>query len=241
MSQEFAFEISALKFSGPQTSFELSLKVQSDEILSLVADMDFSQTDILQRLLASQPKGKASFRQLQCLPADLRAGFHPLFSVEEQLCATSRLLPTQPPAHEVQKFVRSAIEAVGMEADSIQGKLPHEIPMQSLLRLHFARLFLIRPQILVLADPFPLIPLGAQAELIAFIKDFRHRSKMSILLLTSDIALAGKLGNHIYILGESTVIEHGTPDEVLHRPQHTFTQRLVAQNIHLLRSERAYP
>jgi len=224
MSQEVVFEI-----------LKLSIKLLENETVALVSESNSTSTKLLSSILASKQTSKETYRQFQYLPANPRDGFYSLLPVEEQLYATSNLLQVRPPLPEIKAFVAQALKAVDIEPASILGKFSHEIPMQSLLRLHFARIFLIRPKVLILQDPFPFIPLGAQSDLLAFIIDFQRKAKLSILLFSNDISLAGKLGNHIYILGDSSVIEHGTPDEVLHRPQHAFTQRLLAQNIHLYR------
>jgi peptide/nickel transport system ATP-binding protein len=51
---------------------------------------------------------------------------------------------------------------------------------------------------------------------------------MTYLFITHDLAVARQVADRLYVLERGRVVESGPVDEVLDRPTHPYTQRLVA-------------
>ena len=70
-----------------------------------------------------------------------------------------------------------------------------------------------------------------QAELINLVRQLREDLRLTLLVLTDDLAVAHHLGDDIGILHQGRLLELGNAETVLNRPEHDYTRRLVSCSV----------
>ena len=58
-------------------------------------------------------------------------------------------------------------------------------------------------------------------------RDCSGERGLSYLFITHDPAVARQMADRVYVLQDGRVVEHGPADDVLSRPQHPDTRRLL--------------
>lgn len=125
------------------------------------------------------------------------------------------------------KNARELLDLVGID-ESFQDRFPDQLSGGQQQRVGVARALAIKPNILLMDEPFgavdPIVREELQDELIRIQK----RLSLTIILVTHDRYEAIKLANQLVILSEGAKIEQaGPPKELIEKPANKFVQKLL--------------
>ena len=67
-----------------------------------------------------------------------------------------------------------------------------------------------------------------QAQIINLLPDLRERLKLTLLLISHDLALVAQISDRIAILESGRLVDIGKPDEVFRKNPHPYTAQLLA-------------
>ncbi len=119
------------------------------------------------------------------------------------------------------------VERVGLRADHLDA-LPHQLSGGQRQRIALARALMAEPDVLVCDEVTSSLDVSVQAEIVTLLQDLQAERSLAMLFITHDLALARTVAGRTAVLLAGSVVEEGATDEVLARPQHPYTQRLVA-------------
>ena len=95
-------------------------------------------------------------------------------------------------------------------------------------RLMIARIFLLKPKILIADEPTSMVDACSRATILDMLLKLRDETKMTIIFITHDIGLAYYISDQVYIMEHGRFVEHGTADDVILNPQEAYTKRLIS-------------
>jgi peptide/nickel transport system ATP-binding protein len=119
------------------------------------------------------------------------------------------------------------LRSVGMEPGDVLEKFPFELSGGQMQRLLIARIFLIRPKILIADEPTSMIDACLRASILDLLLDLKKELKMCIIFITHDIGLSHYVSDRIFVMCKGKIVETGHPDEVIANPQHAYTKKLL--------------
>jgi peptide/nickel transport system ATP-binding protein len=67
-----------------------------------------------------------------------------------------------------------------------------------------------------------------QAQILNLLRSLQQRLGIAYLFITHNIAVVDYLAHEVAVMYQGKIVERGTVDEVLHRPQHPYTRELLA-------------
>jgi peptide/nickel transport system ATP-binding protein len=105
---------------------------------------------------------------------------------------------------------------------------PHELSGGMRQRILIATAFAGTPRLVVADEPTTALDVTAQRQILKLIRDLQSRHGSAVLFVTHDIALVAKVCQSVSVLYAGRVLERGSTVEVLARPQHPYTQALLA-------------
>jgi glycine betaine/proline transport system ATP-binding protein len=130
------------------------------------------------------------------------------------------------PATERRERVEKQLELVHLE--DWAGKYAHELSGGMQQRVGLARAFATEAPILLMDEPFsaldPLIRTKLQDELL----ELQARLKKTILFVSHDLEEALKIGNRISIMEGGRIVQTGTPEDIVLRPENDYVRDFIA-------------
>lgn len=129
------------------------------------------------------------------------------------------------PRNERVEAARRALELVGLKG--WEDKYPDELSGGMQQRVGLARALANNPEILLMDEAFsaldPLIRRDMQDELI----ELQDKMKKTIIFITHDLDEALRIGDRIALMKDGSVVQVGTPEEILTQPANDYVERFV--------------
>lgn len=117
---------------------------------------------------------------------------------------------------------------VNLKYEELTNKYPFELSGGQMQRLMIARIFLLKPKILLADEPTSMIDACSRATILDMLMHLRDEIGMTIIFITHDIGLAYYISDSVYIMEHGKFVEKGMPDEVILTPQAEYTKRLIS-------------
>jgi cobalt/nickel transport system ATP-binding protein len=115
------------------------------------------------------------------------------------------------PKDEVERRVKEALKAVGMEG--FENKPPHHLSGGQKKRVAIAGILAMQPEIIVLDEPTSgLDPVGA-SKIMKLLYEL-NKEGMTIIISTHDVDLVPVYADRVYIIYNGKILKEGTPKEV---------------------------
>ncbi|MGB0715772.1 MAG: ATP-binding cassette domain-containing protein [Phycisphaerae bacterium] len=121
------------------------------------------------------------------------------------------------------------MERVGLrEPASCARMYPHQLSGGMQQRVVIAMAIACRPKLLVADEPTTALDVTLQAQILECLLQIQSDMKMAMLLVSHDLGVVAKCANEVHVLRSGCVVEAGPVDRVLIKPQHPYTQNLLA-------------
>lgn len=124
-------------------------------------------------------------------------------------------------------MMSEACSFVNLKFEELTNKYPFELSGGQMQRLMIARIFLLKPKILLADEPTSMIDACSRATILDMLMQLRKEIGMTIIFITHDIGLAYYVSDSVYIMEHGRIVESGTADEVILAPKEPYTQRLI--------------
>ena len=95
-------------------------------------------------------------------------------------------------------------------------------------RLQIAANLVTEPKIMLMDEPTSGLDVSVQARLIDVLRKLVTRLKLSVILVTHDLAVARLMCHRLYVMKKGRIIESGLSDQILDDPRQPYTQLLVS-------------
>ena len=95
-------------------------------------------------------------------------------------------------------------------------------------RLMIARVFLLKPKILLADEPTSMVDACSRATILDMLLQLRDEIGMTVIFITHDIGLAYYISDTVYIMEHGRFVEFGKADEVILNPKAAYTKRLIS-------------
>lgn len=118
------------------------------------------------------------------------------------------------------------LERVGLGEEAL-ARFPHEFSGGQRQRIAIARALVLEPRFLVLDEAVSALDVSVRAQILNLLQELREEIGLSYLFVTHELGLARVLAERVVVLSEGRVVESGAVEEVLGRPRHAATRRLV--------------
>ncbi len=124
-------------------------------------------------------------------------------------------------------LMTEACSFVNLKFAELTNKYPFELSGGQMQRLMIARIFLLKPKILIADEPTSMIDACSRATILDMLMQLRNEIGMTIVFITHDIGLAYFVSDSVYIMERGKFVERGSADEVILRPKEPYTRRLI--------------
>jgi peptide/nickel transport system ATP-binding protein len=112
-------------------------------------------------------------------------------------------------------------------------KYPHQLSGGQRQRAMIAQAISCDPALLIADEPTTALDVTIQAEILDLMRNLRHRLNSAIVLITHDMGVVADLADTMLVMKDGRVVEGGTVHDIFERPQHPYSQQLLAAVPHL--------
>jgi peptide/nickel transport system ATP-binding protein len=172
-------------------------------------------------------KPQLHWREVQPVFQDPFSCFNQFFTIRSQLKSSFGILAQKPSHQEIEERVDQALLAVNIKPPEIEGKYPFELSGGQMQRMLLARIFILRPKVLIADEPTSMVDACVRANILDYLMKLKEELRMTIVFITHDIGLAYYVSDRLFIMHKGKIVEQGDPDEVALHPKNEHTVRLL--------------
>ena len=137
------------------------------------------------------------------------------------------LVPTLQQMSDATEIARQALELVGLSATTFGSRFPHELSGGQRQRVALARSIAARPGVVLLDEPFGALDAISRADLQETFDALRPDLSVTTLLVTHDLAEAGRLADEVVVMRKGRVEQSGTMRSLISAPATDYVARLI--------------
>jgi peptide/nickel transport system ATP-binding protein len=181
------------------------------------------------RDISSHKKKQEYWKNIQAIFQDPFSSYNIFNKIDAVLldCIRMRGGGRLPHAKKVEMMVE-ACRFVNLKFEELTNKYPFELSGGQMQRLMIARIFLLKPKILLADEPTSMIDACSRATILDMLMQLRDEVGMTVIFITHDIGLAYFVSDSVYIMEHGKFVESGSADQVILHPQQPYTQRLIS-------------
>ena len=180
------------------------------------------------RDISSNKKRQEYWKNIQAIFQDPFATYNTFHKIDSVLLDCIRMRGGgHLPREKKVELMAEACSFVNLKFAEMTNKYPFELSGGQMQRLMIARIFLLKPKILIADEPTSMIDACSRATILDMLMQLRDEIGMTIVFITHDIGLAYYVSDSVWIMEHGKVVEHGSPDEVILHPKETYTKRLI--------------
>ena len=204
--------MSIMSLLAPNARVTGSIKVKDQEVLG-------ASTSLLQKY-----RGK----EVAYIFQEPMTALNPVYTIGFQIIETLRNHFDMGP----QEARTRAIELISMveipDPERSVDKYPHQLSGGQRQRAMIAQALACDPALLIADEPTTALDVTVQAEILDLMRGLRSRLNSGILLITHDMGVVADMADEIMVMQSGNAVEHGTADQIFNRPNHPYTQQLLA-------------
>jgi peptide/nickel transport system ATP-binding protein len=225
----------------------VDLNLYEGEVVSIVGESGSGKTTLAKMLLglishtegdiyfqgvkrdiSSQRKKREYWKNIQAIFQDPFSSYNIFNKIDAVLldCIKMRGGGNLSQAKKVE-LMSEACSFVNLKYEELTNKYPFELSGGQMQRLMIARIFLLKPKILLADEPTSMIDACSRATILDELMQLRTKIGMTIIFITHDIGLAYFVSDKVYIMERGKFVESGTADDVILRPKEPYTRRLL--------------
>jgi len=180
------------------------------------------------RDISSQKKRKEYWKNIQAIFQDPFSSYNIFNKIDAVLLDCIHMRGGRNLPHEKKvELMTEACSFVNLKFAELTNKYPFELSGGQMQRLMIARIFLLKPKVLLADEPTSMIDACSRATILDMLMELRKEIGMTLIFITHDIGLAYFVSDSVYIMEHGKIVEHGTADEVILNPKEAYTRRLI--------------
>ncbi|KIE86224.1 ABC transporter ATP-binding protein [Acinetobacter pittii] len=104
---------------------------------------------------------------------------------------------------------------------------PNQLSGGQQQRVMIAMAIACEPKLLIADEPTTALDVTIQKQIIDLLESLRKRRQMSMLFITHDLALVGKIADKVIVMRHGEIREQGAAKQVLEQPKDVYTRALL--------------
>jgi microcin C transport system ATP-binding protein len=223
----------------------VSLKVKRGTTLGVVGESGSGKTTLgLALLRLTEAEGHIRFsgqdiatlgqRQLRPLRREMQVVFQDPYSSLSPRLSVGQIVEEGLKVHrlaanpaERRRLIETALVEVGLDPAAAD-RYPHEFSGGQRQRVAIARALVLKPRFVVLDEPTSALDMSVQAQIVELLRELQARHGLAYLFISHDLRVVRALAHEILVMKDGKIVESGSAEQVMTRPEHPYTRALMA-------------
>jgi oligopeptide/dipeptide ABC transporter ATP-binding protein len=105
---------------------------------------------------------------------------------------------------------------------------PHQLSGGQRQRVMIAMALACNPDLVIADEPTTALDVTVQAQILRLFSSLQIKHSMSVLYITHDLGVVGKIADRICVMYAGMIAEQGAKNAIFDNPRHPYTQALLA-------------
>jgi peptide/nickel transport system ATP-binding protein len=256
MTQERLLSVRDLSLEVAQRGVEVVKKVSFDieagEIFGIVGESGSGKSLATRAIISLLPPaikvtgGKVTFKGRDVLSMseaglrELRGGEiglvfqEPMTSLNPSMTIGKQLeegltLHTNMPAAIRRERILAMLQRVGIrDPEGALSAYPHEFSGGMRQRIMLASVMLLKPALLIADEPTTALDAVIQRDVMELMVELTKAEGTAVLLISHDLPMVARYTSRIVVMEKGSLVEQGTTEQILEKPQHPYTRKLLS-------------
>ena len=132
------------------------------------------------------------------------------------------------PGREREGYVAEILRRVGMDA-SLMRRFPHQFSGGQRSRIGIARALAVQPRFLVCDEAVAALDVSIQAQVLNLFIRLREELDLTYLFISHDLGVIRHVSDRVVVMYLGRVVESAPTAELYARPNHPYTEALIAE------------
>ena len=168
-------------------------------------------------------------REIGLVPQDPMSNLNPVWSIGFQVEEAIRANGLATGKKEVRARAVEVLEQSGLQnAEQRMKQYPHQfsggMKQRALIGIGLAA----NPQLLIADEPTSALDVTVQRVVLDHLQKLTNELGTAVVFITHDLGLAAERAEKLIVMYQGNIVESGPSREILERPQHPYTKRLVS-------------
>lgn len=153
---------------------------------------------------------------------------NPLMTIGQQIAEVLELKKGIT-AQQATKLAIDLLAKTGIpEPERRANSFPHQLSGGQRQRAMIAMALASQPQLLLADEPTTALDVTLRGQMLDLLSNLQRETGMAVLLITHDLNLVRRFADRVAVMEQGVLVEQGAVADVFARPQHPYTQRLMA-------------
>jgi len=177
--------------------------------------------------LSEEELRQIRWKHLSYIPQGSMNSLNPVMRIQDQMMdvMTTHAAMTKEVARE---RAAELLRMVGLPSRRAARAYPHELSGGMKQRVIIAMSMLLNPELVVADEPTTALDVNVQRAILEMIADIKVQTGATVIFVSHDMAVHAELVDRLAIMYAGEVVEIGSVYAIFEKPQHPYSQRLIA-------------
>ncbi|KFZ38065.1 peptide ABC transporter ATP-binding protein [Shewanella mangrovi] len=114
---------------------------------------------------------------------------------------------------------------------------PHMISEGQKQRVAVARALMLNPKIIIADEALSALDLSVRAQILNLLLSLQKELGLSYIFVSHNLNVVRYISDKVMVLNKGEMVEFSTTEELFTNPQHEYTQRLLQEQLQLIRQK----
>ncbi|MBC9943147.1 ABC transporter ATP-binding protein [Leucobacter sp. cx-328] len=168
-------------------------------------------------------------REIGHVPQDPMSNLNPVWSVGFQVEEAIRANGVAKGRKAIRERAVEVLEQAGLkDADKRMRQYPHQFSGGMKQRALIGIGMSASPKLLIADEPTSALDVTVQRVVLDHLASLTQKQGTAVVFITHDLGLAAERAEKLIVMYKGNIVEAGPSRDILQRPQHPYTKRLVA-------------
>jgi peptide/nickel transport system ATP-binding protein len=125
------------------------------------------------------------------------------------------------------RIVRETLEAVGLDADLVGDRRPHEFSGGQCQRISIARALVLNPKIIICDEPVSALDVSVQAQILNLLEDLKAKYGITLIFIAHDLGVVKNVSDRVAVMYLGKLCEVADSEALYRKPSHPYTRLLL--------------
>jgi peptide/nickel transport system ATP-binding protein len=212
--------------SGKSVTSQAIMGLHNRKTTNITGEVLIGGADLV--TMADEDVRRRRGQEMAMIFQDPLSSLHPFYTIAKQLVEAVRV-HQDVSKEEARKQAIAMLDRVGIpNPDRRIDDYPHQLSGGMRQRVMIAMALLNGPSLLIADEPTTALDVTVQAQILQLLKDLQRDFNTAIIIITHDLGVVADVADEVVVMYGGRLVEHGSVDDIFHKPEMPYTLGLLA-------------